>query len=80
MSYPTEVLMQSAEVQQVDELIAILEDFKTGHVNNIEINVEGQDKRICITDALVKVQLLERTLSDDSKMHDISLTFSEYCP
>lgn len=75
--YPTESLIQSEKLQDIDELIKTLQQFKTKGCNHIEVVVIVDDNYINITDALVSVQLLERTLSDDSKAHDIMLTFTE---
>ena len=76
--YPEKSLMQSAEVQSIDELIELLIAFKTTGTNNIDLVTMGDDgEMIRYSDALVRVELIEKTLSDDSKMHDIKLTFSE---
>lgn len=75
--YPTQSLIQSEKVQTVDELIDLLERFKTHDVNNIDLSVITDDDYVSINDALVSVELLEKTLSDGSKIHDIKLSFSE---
>lgn len=75
--YPTESLIQSEKLQTIDELIDTLQKFKTSGCNHIELAVMTDDSYINIPDALVSVELLERTWSDDSKAHDIKLVFSE---
>ena len=72
-------LIQSEKLQTVDELIATLKQFKTKGCNYIDIFAYDSDgKSITIDGALFEMQLLEETLSDGSKAHDIKLTFSEF--
>ena len=75
--YPTESLIQSEKLQDIDELIKTLQQFKTSGVNHIELCAMVDGSYISISDALVSVELLELTLSDDSKTHDIRLVFTE---
>jgi hypothetical protein len=75
--YPTTSLIQSEKLQTIDELIATLQEFKTKGANHIEVSSWDGNHLVRITDALVQVELLERILSDDSKIHDIKLSFSE---
>ena len=71
-------LIQSEKMQTVDELIKVLQQFKTRGCNYIDLFAYDSDgKSITIDGALFELQLLEETLSDGSKAHDIKLTFSE---
>ena len=75
--YPKDSLIQSEKVQTIDELIALLKQFKTRGANHIDLRVFTDDSYISIDDALVSLELIEKTLSDGSKMHDIQMNFSE---
>lgn len=75
--YPTTSLIQSEKLQTIDELIATLQQFKTQGANHIDVTLNWEDTFTTCDDALVQVELLEKVLSDGSKMHDIKLNFSE---
>ncbi len=75
--YPQQSLIQSSKVQTIDELIAELQQFKTHGVNHIDLRVIHGDNYVSIDDALVSLELIEKTLSDGSTMHDIQMNFSE---
>ncbi len=75
--YPQQSLIQSSKVQTIDELIAELQQFKTQGANHIDLCVMHGDNYVSINDALVSLELIEKTLSDGSKMHDIQMNFSE---
>lgn len=75
--YPTKSLIQSEKLQTIDELIATLQQFKTQGANHIDVTLNWEDTYTSADDMLVSVELLEKTLSDGSVMHDIKLNFSE---
>lgn len=75
--YPTQSLIQSEKVQTIDELIALLKQFKTKGANHIDVTLNWDGTYTSCDDALVSLELLEKTLSDGSKMHDIKMNFSE---
>jgi hypothetical protein len=75
--YPTTSLIQSEKLQTIDELIAELQKFKTQGANHIDVTLNWEDTYTTCDDALVSLELLEKTLSDGSKIHDIRLNFSE---
>lgn len=75
--YPEQSLIQSEKLQTIDELIATLQQFKTQGANHIDVTLSWDGTYTTLNDALVSVELIEKTLSDDSKMHDIKLNFSE---
>ena len=75
--HPTESLIQSEGVQDIDSLIRLLKQFKTRGCNHIDVAVQSDGQFIAFSDAVVSVELLERTLSDNSVAHDILLKFEE---
>ena len=75
--YPQQSLIQSEKVQTIDELIALLKQFKTRGANHIDLRAFTDDNYVSFNDALVSIELIEKTLSDGSKMHDILMVFSE---
>lgn len=79
--YPEKSLAVSDEYQTVSELIKGLEKIKTAEVNNIDVCVKNASGDfIVLRDAAVTLKLIEKTLSDGSKMHDIKMTFTEILP
>jgi hypothetical protein len=75
--YPTKSLIQSNKLQTIDELIAELQKFKTSGANHIDVSLWWDDTLTTADDVLVSLELLEKTLSDGSVMHDIKMNFSE---
>lgn len=76
--YPQKSLIQSSEpIQTVDALIAELEKFKTSGTNFIDLTVSWEDTHTRVNDACVTLELIEKTLSDGSVIHDIQMNFSE---
>jgi hypothetical protein len=74
---PKESLIQSEGVQSVEELIKLLQEFKTTGTNFMDVKVMSDGNVISLSDAIVSIELLERTLSDGSKAHDILFKFEE---
>ncbi len=72
--YPETILERSEQLQTIDELIAALKSIKTRGGNHIDLQVTSGDQSVTIADALVGLSLVEKTLSDGSKMHDIRLS------
>jgi hypothetical protein len=75
--YPTKSLIQSDKLQTIDELIKALQQFKTSGANHIDLTVDWDGTYTTANDMLVSLELLEKTLSDGSVMHDIKMNFSE---
>ncbi len=72
--YPETILERSEQLQTIDELIAALKSLKTRGGNHIDLQVTSGDQSVTIEDALIGLSLVEKTLSDGSKMHDIRLS------
>lgn len=75
--YPTKSLIQGSKLQTIDELIAELQQFKTKGCNYIDVSLNWSGTYTSCDDMLVSLELLEKTLSDGSVIHDIKFNFSE---
>ncbi len=61
----------------IDELCALLKEFKTQDGNRIDLRERYGDDYSSIKGALTRLKVVEKTLSDGSKVHDIQMNFSE---